>query len=460
MVGFLDASVKPAQWSGQIIDAGSFPNEIIAADASLHQSWVAFQSEHINTYNIARDFVLQSLSAATASPVASLARISQPVIDTSYASQLDSAMAMPEIHDRFNSFKCNQTDVLSPALRELLCFGVIDSASPPINTRWQELLSASLIGPYTTGLIDTGIALSTIVDFSLNTDHGSFVFVKPDVIQHFSRNGPSPQLRKALQQHKGSLLLEKMRWLAEAYVLQQSVTYGDYTAQLVEKALYDPATKSLNTDPKVMTDVLKQKALSTMRSNPVLARNVVFLAMRHAIADTLGGLDKANAVQYSQTYYALALNEFTGPQACDGSTLSREKLEQMFPNWRFEYWVTSDQKKDVALSKCSTEFLPDPKDPAPQLPARGSGVGVSLADFYVLAPFPVVLSTGAFEQSDSLRLALAYRDRLNQVIIDRSLATTVKELAGNDANSQAIVGRTAFELLNEGWGWQNRVKSK
>jgi hypothetical protein len=181
--------------------------------------------------------------------------------------------------------------------------------------------------------------------------------------------------------------------------------------------------------------------------------------MRHAIADASGGAEKANAQQFSQTYYALALRDFTGAQACDGSTLPRQKLAELFPNWKFDYWVTkADQKADPtkALDKCPTEFEPDPTSSGPQPPAPGSGVAVSLADFYVLAPSPLILSSGVFEQSDSLRLALAYRDRLSQEIIDRNIVGTVKDLSGN---SKAMADSIAFELLNEGWGWQTRQKS-
>ena len=462
MVGFLDANVKPAKWSGQIIDAGNFPTDAIASDPALQKSWVAFESQRINAYTSARDFVLQALPDAGASPAVFLARFSQPVVDTSFANQLDSALARKETHDRFVSFKCNETDVLSPALRELLCFGIVDgAASAPLANRWQDLLSASLVGPYSTGLIDTGIALSTISDFARRSDQGSFVFVKPQTVVNFARDGATPQLIAALSQHKGSDLLSKLRWLTEAYVLQQSMTYGDYTAELVERSLYDPTTKSLNTDPKVITSSLKQQALAAMRSNPVLARNVVMLAMRHAIADSSGGTDKAEALQYSQTYYSLALRDFEGSQACDGSALPRQKLGELLPNWRFEYFVTSDQKqKDASFANCPTQYEPDPNTLASQLPARGSGVGVTIADFYVLVPSPLVLSSGIFEQSDSVRLALAYRDRLNQAIIDRNVSAIVKDVSGNADDPHAAAASTALELLNEGWGWQNRRKSE
>jgi hypothetical protein len=461
MVGFLDAWVKPAKWSGQIISASNFPADAIATDAPLQRAWFAFESQRISAYTSARDFLLQAVPEATTSPAIYLARLSQPVVDIYYANALDSTLAKPQIHERFNSFKCNQSDVLTPALKQLLCFGLVEgAASPPLGSRWQDLLGAALIGPQAIRLIDTGITLSTVVDFARRDDNGSFVFAKPEAIETISVNGATPELRLALEQHKGIDLLQKLRWLSEANVLQQSISDGDYTAELVEKTLYDPASRSINTDPRVMTP-LKQQALSVMRANPTLARNVVVLAMRHAIIDLEGGTNRAETVKYDRLYYGLALQDFTGPQACDNSPFAREKLGTLFPKWEFAYFITNDQKqKDSTLNKCPAEFLPDPNSPGPQLPARGSGVAVSLADFYVLVPSPPVLSGGVFEQSDSLRLALAYRDRLSQAIIDRTMATTVKNLSGNGDASTALAGNVAFGLLNEGWNWQVRTKSK
>jgi hypothetical protein len=244
---------------------------------------------------------------------------------------------------------------------------------------------------------------------------------------------------------------------------QQSITYGDYTAQLIERALYDPATKSLNDDPKVITGSLKQEALAAMRANPVLARNVVMLAMRHAIADSLGGPDKADSLLYRQTQYSLARAGFVGKQACGDPTPERRDIEEFLPNWRFQYFVTSEEKqKDSTLNGCPLQYEPDPSSLAPQLPARGAGVGVTIADFYVLVPPPLTLSSGVFEQPDSVRLALAYRDRLNQAIIDRNVAAAVRDVSGSatDKKPQEAAASTAYALLNEGWSWQSRTKSK
>jgi gas vesicle protein len=458
MVGFLDAYVKPANWSAQIISAVHFPTSTIAATPALEKGWDAFQSQQNAAYEAARDFVLAKLPEAKASSAMYLARFAQPVVNTNYAATLWAAYTKQGVQDRFASFKCNQSDVLSPALRDLICFGTVPNRPvPPLSNRWENLLNSALIGPQSEGLIDTGLTLAVIADFA-QTKNDSFVFVDTQAIEGFAQNGPSDELQKSLHEHKGSALLQKLQWLTEAAVLQQSIAYGNYTAQLIEETLYDPTTKSLNVDPKKV-DPLKQRALWAMQTNPVLARNVVLLGMRHAIEDSPQGADHAGAVQYSQTYYALGLKELASAQGCSGSVDASYKLSVLFPGWKFGYWVTADGKKaDASLEKCPLEFEPDPKSNS-QLPKPGPGVGVSIGDFYVLLPSAPFLSTGSFDQSDSLRLALANRDRVSQAIIDRNVGETVKTLAGNGPKSKSIAADTAFALLNEGWDWQIRRKS-
>lgn len=459
MTSFMDAFVKPAEWSGQIISAGNFPAEAIANDSALQTSWIAFQRQRARAFTSAAVFVLDALPEAGASPARHLVRVAQPVVDAGYEKQLRDALARNDIRQRLDGFRCNQTGILSQGLTDLICFGTgFGSATPPRANRWRELMSASLIGPHAFRLIDTGITLATVSDFARRTGAETFVFVKPETLANFSENGPTPDLTDALRERKGVELLAKLQWLAEAMVLQQSITYGDYTAELAETALYDPNTRSLRTDPQNLTPS-QRLALEAMRSNPILARNVVMLAMRHAIRDATGGEAAAEAVRYRQTFYHLALRDFTGPQACNGNTLARAKLDELFPNWHFEYRVTDAQKSDSALKDCPAEIRPDFQSNNP-LPEFGAGVAVSLGDFYVIAPTPPLLTEGFFEQSDSLRLALAYRDRVSQAIIDRNVVQTVKALAGTGADANDIAEETAFALLNEGWDWQHRKPSQ
>lgn len=453
LAGFLDAWVKSAKWSGQIISADNFPTQAIATEPALQKGWQAFQAQRIEAYRTARNFVLEALPDAGKAPAAHLARLAQPVVDATYASKLEDSLKRPEIELRMRSFRCSDTDVLSEGLKELACFGLVEGAStPPLPDRWRDLLMASLIGPHASGLIDTGMVLATISDFAVRKNSGVFEFVDRTVIERFAENGPTSELRSGLAQRKGEELLQKLRWLTEASVLQQSVTYGDYTATLVEASLYDPATRTLNLAPEVMTP-LKQSAVSAMRANPILARNVVTLAMRHARADAEGGRAQAERVSYNRGYYGMALAHFRGPQACTGSVEPRRMLSELFPKWQFDLRVTSAEKQDAALSACLPAIEPDPNSAAPA-PYFGSGIAVTLApDFYVLVPTAPALATGLFEQPDSLRVALAYRDRVSQALVDRRVAALVKNSFGAGAKD------AAFALLNEGWSWQRRPTS-
>lgn len=45
---------------------------------------------------------------------------------------------------------------------------------------------------------------------------------------------------------------------------------------------------------------------------------------------------------------------------------------------------------------------------------RGCRRAVAIDDFYVVLPSPPVVTIGQFEQSDGLRIALCYHDRVNQ----------------------------------------------
>ncbi len=470
MSSFLDGYVKPANWSGQVIDAGSFPNTSIANDPALQNAWIAFQAQRNAAYDSARDFLLLLLPDANTSPTPYLARLAQPVVNTAYARQLDSLMASDAVHNRFKGFQCNQTDVLSAGLVDLLCYQVAPgSANPPMATRWKELFgpSAPLIGPYSNELIDTGIALANIVDFAqTNNLQKSLAFVSSADIENFSQQGITPALQEAIDEHKGVGLLRKLSWLTEANLLQQSVAYGDYTADLVESVLYDKSTKSLNIDPRTRASAgdqsIAKAAIDAMRTNPTLARNVILIAMRHAIADSLGGADKADSMNYGPTYYAMALADFS-TEPCDGATLPQQKLNILFPNWNFEYRATKDQQNDPSYAQCPLEFTPSPAD-AVQLSARGSGVSVSIMDpisnqnFYVLAPSVVALTGGIFELPDTLRQALLYRDKLSQALIDRSMSDLLNTLPGDGKGSQGS-GTTNYHLLNEAWNWQIATKS-
>jgi hypothetical protein len=70
----------------------------------------------------------------------------------------------------------------------------------------------------------------------------------------------------------------------------------------------------------------------------------------------------------------------------------------------------------------------------------GWGASVKFESFYVKVPSPRVLSEGTYEFPPSLRVALAYRDRLNQAIIDRGTTS----LAGTNLASDGELDMTVL----------------
>jgi hypothetical protein len=455
MTGFLDASVKPAQWSGQIVAANQFPSDAVAPNQALQQQWSAFIAKRSAAYAAAADFVTQLIQDEPApGSAAYLARLTQPVADTGWSVKLDDAFLSTQT--AFTKFNCTTEGVLSAPLRDLLCFGrVAGDASPPRPDRLAALLNAAPLGPQVARLLQTGIPLAEVVDFARTSDSGTFRFVKPEAISNFSSHGLTRDLALALREQKGLALLKRLEWLAEANVLQQSVAYGSVTAVLIEHTLYDSSLHALNTTPAALNTPLKQKAVRAMRVNSLLARNVLLLASRHSLVDRLGSEGPAD----HRTLYMLALNNLATPGGCADVNpgvgadvvLAHEKLTELFPNWSFTYRVSVAQKqKDPSLASCKDELIQSDGGAAPRMSEPGAGVAVPIDDFYVLVPSPLALATGLFEQSDDLRLALAYRDHIHQAIVDRSIGALVREQGTKSSRD------TAFALLNEGWGWSYR----
>ncbi|MCK1738987.1 hypothetical protein IVA79_34720 [Bradyrhizobium sp. 138] len=457
---FLDANVKPANWAGDIIAANDFPTEQIIGDAELQKAMKAYQSEKDRAYSTARAFLLRALQAPGSPPQALvLARLMQPTVDVNGALKLNNVLFKGETVDRFNAFKCNDADLLAAPLVDLLCVGVLShSAKAPVKGRLQNILGAPLIGPNAFWLLDMGVSLSTVVEFANRSNDGTFRFVDPERLTTFVSTGPSPEMKTALGQGKGVELLGKLRWLSDAALLQQSLIYGDYLALLIEQCLYDPEKKALVTDPQdPERKTLVQLGLAAMKANPVLARNVLMLAMRHAVEDQQGGAAKAQAVSYQQTFFGLGLSDYISADTCGGLPFTKQKLTDMFPNFVFEYRATTDDHKSGRKKDCPLEvgeIISDDK----ASPGLGAGVSVGLADFYIKVPSPMTLARGAFEQTDGLRLALAYRDRVSQAFLDRTIAGTFKASVADASELQRAA--LASQFLGKAWTWNGREKSK
>jgi len=154
------------------------------------------------------------------------------------------------------------------------------------------------------------------------------------------------------------------------------------------------------------------------------------------------------------------INDFRR-EPCSGSLIAKQKLQELFPNWGFQYRAADSERQTGLFQNCPLEIVDDLSHPANATPALGHGMAVALgADFYVLAPSAPMLARGVFEQSDTLRLALTYRDRVNQAIIDNDMITVIKSLKDDRGNaiSEDSVRDLAFGVVNEGWGWQARER--
>jgi hypothetical protein len=459
---FLDANVKSAAWAGTLIAANLFPTDQLPGNPQLQRALQSYQAQKGNAFETARAFFARATSASDAAhpgladtPASLAARLAQPMSDVAGVRALATIIGTPDAQKSLADFRCTDNGVVSPAIRDLLCVGTAPTIpSPPNAGQLQALLNAPLIGPQAYWLMDMGLVLSAISDFAVRGRDGSFGFVDPLDVTAFSTEGPSQTIITAVRQHKGIDLLARLRWLSESLVLQQAIAYGDLTTELAERALYDPQTHSLDVDPsKCKTDCQrKQLALLAMKANPTLARNVVRLAMRHVIEDSLGGADRADAVLYKQTYYQLSLADFSGPQACEADITARAKLQELFPNWNFEYRATSVQQQ-TGYADCQRETVGDLSNPS-ALPPAGSGVAVNLGDFYVTVPNPTALSQGVFEQGDGLKLAIAYRDRISQALIDRDMGTVLRDVVAEAGGDPEMVRQTAYGLINSAWDWQ------
>jgi hypothetical protein len=249
----LDNHVKTADWGGTIISDQNFPTTYIPGDTSIQKSWNAFQFQRGNAFNSARDFVEAKLSGAEKPPAKYpakyLARFAQPVIDIQHSKDLAADLERADTVQKFDNFRCDQDDVLSKPIAALICYGLVaGAAEPPRENRWHDLLRGALIGPHGMTVIDTGIVVAKLLNFGELEQGVTYRMVNPKDIERLPQRTMSDDLLADVEERKDIELLNKLTLLAEATVLQQSITYGNYTAELVEHAPYDPKTRALASD--------------------------------------------------------------------------------------------------------------------------------------------------------------------------------------------------------------------
>lgn len=458
IVQLLQTNVKAASWAGAIIDGSSFPETSIASNVQIKKALAALEKRKSVTLDASRDFVRRWLASVNVPPALFVAQVSQPVNDVYLARQLDQTLNSSQLTARFKNFACNDFEALSEPLAELICVGVVPgSHSSPLPAQLQGLLDQPVMGPQAYWVMNMVLTFSKIADFATMKTGGSLEFAPWNDVEALAKAMPSAFLLKSLGERKSEDILRKLRWLSEALVLQKSVMSGSHIAVLVEKALYDPATRALVSDPNVlMADPLRQAAALVMKVNPVVARNVVMLAARHAIEDAqVGGTDdakrsKAEELLHREAYYGLALNDFKAG-GCLGDSAYQKKIGDLLPNWPFAYRATASQRQNDPYKNCEPEVLDDLA--TGDTVALGSGVSVKFADFYVVMPSPTALSKGLFEQDDALRQSLSYRDQTSQALIDRNVGRVIQSMTEENGKKigAGAVKNLSFGLLNGVW---------
>lgn len=415
---FFDARVKTANWAGGELSQAMLPAKNLTEDPEMEKRFRLLGDQKILDYRSARGFLVTYHTAAAKTPAQYLAALSDPKPNVDAALDRDQRISLNK--DKYNAYTCGQ-DILNRSLGTLLCLGTQPgNPAKPRERQWTTVLNDTLVGPQAMRIIDNGIVLSQLADF-LDNENGQYFTVPEADLRAAGIKGPSPKMLKALKKRHGEQLLEQLRWLGEAYVLQQSAAYGDFTASSIVEVLYDPVAKALR-DEAPPGDQVQQLALLAMKNNAVLARNVVMLAMRRALTTTvdIGEEDNPRYIKVPQsTLYSLGMANYSGAYACADDPVAKKILQLALPNWKFAVLADATERvPGMPLEKCAGS------DPTLDI---GSGLVVKFKDFVVKAPSPRAIETGEFEYPASLRLALAYRENISEAQTMRRIGSLISD---------------------------------
>lgn len=452
MADFLRGVVKTVKWDGSIIDSHSHPSSKAGRNMEEKKALDTLQAARAQAYLAAKRFLHAKLEYANSAPAEPMARLLQPVSSANAAHALAETFCDRDDSDgvsacrsdakaKLAEFTCGNKELISPSARGLLCYTRTEvSDDPPSHDRWKTLTSAALIGPQAEEIIDIGLVLATVSSFA----DSSFKFVSSGAVKDYENLGPTRQLKNAFSQNRAGKLVEYLGFLATAKVLQQSMTYGSYTAELVVDTLYDENSRILRTQNLDRVQMLAYQAMSL---NPVLARNVVMLSLRRALQDSVGGREAADDKLYMKTRYHLGLLELADPGTCRKDPKNKERLGQLFPGWNFQYVVTESQARDDP--KWKDDGCPRPV-PSPNMLAEapiGSLIELgpvdALGTIRIPAPAPHVFAEGLFEVPASLAIAVQHLDSVNQA---QAAYRIVDNIRAEAADSDTITP----ELLAEG----------
>lgn len=451
MSEFLDARILPGDWSGQVIAANAVPDELTPADNLIHQRLIKLQQLDQQAYSSAARLLMAGLDTDELQryPAQTIIRIAQPLATERDQQRFAAAGNTGPTQAALRSFTCDDRITLATALRELICFEP-QAGVPrrPKADRIGRLLQTALLGPQVERVLKEGVLLATLADLSFVTAADDLKLVGAADILQVSGGSLSQELKAATQDRNGLKLLEKLRRLSESYVLQQATTYGDFTAAVALEMLYDTNSRSLNAAPNDPVAAARATAaIDAMKANPVLARNVVLLALRRAIADQLGGVEAAEKANYLETRYRWALENFKRGDRCGNDEIGLREWKSLFPAWTLVYRASAREKaEDITLSGCRDALRLDLGDRLH--PEFGVGAAVELTpDLYVALPSAMEMSIGRFERPESLTRALALRDKVNQAIGDRRISESIAGAVSADADRLSIIRQVSFDLV-------------
>lgn len=389
------AQFRDPNWAGGYFSIQSMPSNVIATVHVAQKTIETEKTRRIGAYLGARALLLEyQKNGEPALPL--LLRLADPQADLSGVTARDRVLATQTAS--LENFQC-QTGVINETLRTLICQQATGGASQ-IAARLPVLLNGELLGPQVYKTTDIGMQLSQLAPFIFERTATVLDVVDSTALAKVVTTGVTGDLEKAAQFQGQIRVLDGLTWMMALNRLQQSVAYGDVTAQVAFEQLYDKSSRMFVYDQARAT-ALQQAAVEAIRVNDVLARNVVLLGLRDALSSVAPG--NSNSAPYLRlTNYALGLEQFRAPAACDTSSDARRHLMDLLQGWSFDLRVDGTQKAQPEFAPCAS--VTDGQE----LP----GLHTSIAGILVKVPSGQAIKTGVFEVPPSLLLANRYWTRV------------------------------------------------
>lgn len=437
---YIDGVVLNASWAGGQLSQTVFPDIDIIDDPETAKISNDFAKKENDAYTAARGFLLKANPDAATKPAAALIRLADPKWSVTEAEAREQLLAAAQ--PQLDGFRCNDVSAMHSALLTLICQGQANRAKAPLKDRFWTLVSPSKLGLQSLRLIDTGMILASFADFTYADKESNNNYTVPfNDLMLAPAQGFSKAMADAKAQKRGEGTLNRVEWLAYAYLLQQSMLYGDATVQAIVKTLYDEPTKALRTTYGGATD-LQRLALNAMSLNPTLARNVVMQAMRKAMMAEVTMADGVKITVPSYSFYAQGLNIFRGARACERDDLVTHDLSVALPHWPIALRASEADKK-IAKQTNDAAISLDACNGGDLKSDISTGIVVVFEGFDVKAPSPRSIETGEYEMHPGLRVAISY---VNQVADAKSMRQLAKALPDSNADK----GELARALIASG----------